>query len=150
MLKRYAHSNYSGKRRIELLGAALQGNKQVPYQLGTRLKAKAQEQGLYAWCEVQRKFDQYSERAQSLLREELEQTPLNVDLDSIPAFELAAVTAVISQGLLVSRVASVLGLKIGKLRIKYGRVRKQGYAQWLRQFSAEDRKLVGVKVDGKA
>ena len=150
LLKRYAHSNYSGKRRIELLGAALQGNKQVPYQLGTRLKAKAQEMGLYAWCEEQRKVDQYSARAQSLLREELEQAPVNVDLDSIPAFELAAVTAVISQGLLVSHVASVLGLKLGKLRIKYGKVRKQGYAQWLRQFSAEVRNLVGVKVDGKA
>lgn len=150
LLKRYARSNYSGKRRIELLGAALQGNKQVPYHLGQRLKVKAQAMGLYAWCEEQRKVDQYCERDQSLLREELEQAPLNVDLDTVPAFELAAVTAVLNQGLLVPQVASVLGLKMDKLRDKCEQVRKQGYAQWLRQFSAKERKLVGVKIDGKA
>ncbi len=145
MLRRHAHINYSGNRRIEMLGAFLLGSTQVNLQLAKRLRAKAQEMGLYAWCRELRRVDQLSPRAQALLLSEKEELPLKVNLAQVPAFQLAAVHAIEVLGLDPKEVVTTFKLTLKQVKTWCTAAEQVGFAQWAQRFTPSQRMLVGLE-----
>lgn len=138
----------SGDRRIRLMALMLSGmsvgqiskSMHVSSMFYYQCVHELEDAGLLAWCSAQRKLDQTHPSAPAVLEKELSEDQPEINFSKVNAFKLAAVDAVLNQGIAYRQAADIFGVTYQTLYAWCKKAKDEGLEQWARGagISADD------------
>lgn len=145
---RHGPLRISGDRRIRLMALMLSGmsvgqiskSMHVSSMFYYQCVHELEDAGLLAWCSAQRKLDQTHPSAPAVLEKELSEDQPEINFSKVNAFKLAAVDAVLNQGIAYRQAADIFGVTYQTLYAWCKKAKDEGLENWARGagISAED------------
>ena len=136
----------SGDRRIRLMALMLSGmgvgqiskSMHVSSMFYYQCVHELEDAGLLAWCSAQRELDQTHPSAPALLAKELSEDQPEINFSKVNAFKLAAVDAVLNQGIAYRQAADIFGVTYQTLYAWCKKAKDEGLENWARGVGISD------------
>ncbi len=143
----------SGDRRIRLMALMLSGmsvgqiskSMHVSSMFYYQCVHELEDAGLLAWCSAQRKLDQTHPSAPALLAKELSEDQPEINFSKVNAFKLAAVDAVLNQGIAYRQAADIFGVTYQTLYAWCKKAKDEGLENWARGAGISDSDFAWLK-----
>ena len=143
----------SGDRRIRLMALMLSGmgvgqiskSMHVSSMFYYQCVHELEDAGLLAWCSAQRELDQTHPSAPALLAKELGEDQPEINFSKVNAFKLAAVDAVLNQGIAYRQAADIFGVTYQTLYAWCKKAKDEGLEQWARGVGISDSDFTWLK-----
>lgn len=143
----------SGDRRIRLMALMLSGmsvgqiskSMHVSSMFYYQCVHELEDAGLLAWCSAQRELDQNHPSAPALLAKELSEDQPEINFSKVNAFKLAAVDAVLNQGIAYRQAADIFGVTYQTLYAWCKKAKDEGLEQWARGVGISDSDFAWLK-----
>lgn len=143
----------SGDRRIRLMALMLSGmsvgqiskSMHVSSMFYYQCVHELEDAGLLAWCSAQRELDQTHPSAPALLAKELSEDQPEINFSKVNAFKLAAVDAVLNQGIAYRQAADIFGVTYQTLYAWCKKAKDEGLEQWARGVGISDSDFAWLK-----